>query len=137
MSRLAVRQAFRNELTTFVAAHAPVAVFHDSVNLAQRPTDPLWCTATFFTDYSERLCYTSDQKRIEYGSVDMIVMAKAGQGDSAAVQLAEDIGDHFRDWQSGTVQVTAVIGPSEFTNSDARHAWYGVAVRADYEHTFS
>ena len=66
MSRLAVRQAVEAELANILGAQVPPVPFIQTINTAQRPTDDLFVTVEYYSDYAEAVCYAG-KSRIEHG----------------------------------------------------------------------
>ena len=132
MSRLAVRLAVEAELNTFLSAQVPPVPYYKTINERQQPREDLWVSAEFFADYVERMCYAGE-KRVEFGSVDINVFLKAGQGYVPAVRLADAIGDHFNVLDlGGGVEIINVYGVDETTTGDA-NPLYGVTLSLDYQ----
>ena len=131
--RIAVRQAIETELQALLAAQAPAIPFYSTVNERQRPTDPLWTTAEYYSDYATAVCYAG-KTRIENGTADIIVYGRAGEGATPALRLAEVIADHFyRTRLPGEIVITDVVPPAEDTAGDAQ-PWYGVIVSLEVEY---
>ena len=132
MSRAVVRLRFRTELQNFLASLPTPVPFYETINENQLPTDDLWVTMDFESNFQDPTCY-SRKERQEHGTVGIAVFAKAGTGDLAAVQLADLIEDHFIDpaVDLTPVNVDAVQSASEFTNGDVPR-FYGVEVNIDY-----
>ena len=63
--------------------------FYDTINQEQAPTDNVWFTVEFFSEFhSGTFC---NPGYIENGFVSIIVVAKPGRGDLEAIQAMEQI----------------------------------------------
>lgn len=134
MSRKAVKDQVIAELNTFLAAQVPPIPFYDTINASNDPTDPIWVTAEFFTDFTDYMCISNRQKRIEYGTVDILVFGLAGNGYTAVSRLADSIEDHFLSGKlTNETSIIGTSGASEFTNGSADN-YYALALSLNYEH---
>ena len=134
MSRLAVRTAVEAELQNILGAQIPPVPYYNTINERQRPTDELWVTVEYYSDYNERACFAG-KARIEHGTVDISVMARAGNGYTPAIRLAEIIEDHFFGMDlGGGIVIEDTVAPSEGSQGDAQPL-YSAVVSLEYSHT--
>lgn len=135
MSRMAVRNALDAELTNFLGLQVPAVPFYDTVNQRQKPTDPLWVTNQYFVDLVTRDCY-GGKNRTEEGTFEVYIFAKAGTGNTAAIQLAEAIEDHFMVFDFGpNLSIQNTFGIDEATQGDARPV-YGIILTLEYLYSY-
>ena len=63
--------------------------FYDTLNVVQSPTDNVWWTVSFTSEYHEgNFC---EPNYIERGFVEVIVIAQPGRGDADAITAIEQI----------------------------------------------
>lgn len=70
-------------------ATATSVPFYDTVNVSVNPAHPVWFTAVFVADMHEGTFCRTDF--IEMGSVTLVVIARPGIGDTAAIAAVEVI----------------------------------------------
>ena len=134
MSRLAVRQAVEAELQNILGAQLPPVPFYNTVNERQRPTDELWVTCEYYSDYAEAVCFAG-KSRIEHGTVDVSVFSRPGGGYVPAIRLAEVIADHFYGMDLGNgIVIQDIVPPAEGSQGDAQPL-YEVIASLEYMHT--
>ena len=81
MSSRAVRNQFRTWCGTLSVP------FYDTVNLAQAPAEPIWCTARF--DPSTNTVSTYCRTQEEEGQIELVYSAQPGTGDDSVLAAAE------------------------------------------------
>ena len=135
MSRLVVREAFRNEMIAFAAGYAPPFAFYDTIDKTHKVNDPTWATVEFFTEYTDRLCY-GGQKQQEVGTVDVTVFTKAGAGDTEAVTIGDAIQDYFLTVNMADVEVNDTTAASEYTAGDVGGKYYGITISIEYNYFY-
>jgi len=81
MSSLYVRNWFRSHTANLGVP------YYETVNQDQNPTDPIWVTYEFNSEFSDLLSFCGDT--MEEGTVDIVVSAQPGTGDAAAIAAAE------------------------------------------------
>ena len=70
-------------------ATASTVPFHDTINIDITPTDILWFTITFVSEFNEgTFC---DRGFIEEGFITITVVSAAGEGDTTAIAAMEQI----------------------------------------------
>lgn len=131
MSSYAVRTAINAELGAFALVEG-IAHYPTINQVPSRPTDPLWITADFTADYTEKRCYQGT-KRAELGTIDVIVNGKAGLGSDAVLQLADKLETRLLAYYGTNVEITGSIPANDLNDGDAQH-YYSVEVSFYYTH---
>lgn len=134
MSRLAVRNKIRAELSAFAAANG--TVFHPSIDVYLDVTDENWITCRFSSDFVDKACY-SGEKINETGTVEVIVFEKAGQSDAFVVGMCDKLQDHFLTADTDPVDIESVTSASEMAAGDASGRYYGCSVDLSYFYNFT
>ena len=113
MSASHVRNTFRNVVT---GAAIPV---YDTINLHAEPTDPIWLTYEFESEYMQKDSYCDDWEEI--GVILVYVVGKAGRGDAAVIAAAET--ELKRIYNStdpaGLMEFTGILPIEETSGGDA------------------
>jgi len=133
VSAQAVRDAFRTELAAVAGTIG--APFYDTINTENQIDDSVWYTMQAFSDFIEAQCL-GRFKNVETGTIDIIVMATAGRGDSTALTVAGALLEHFKQWSSGAVEVVGVLPIGDVVSGDAESRYYGVIFSIEYSYRF-
>lgn len=134
MSKIAVRTAIEGELTTFLTANYPAVPFVSTINEGSRPSNDTWVTVEYDAGYEEKVCY-GGAKKIEYGSITIVVVSRAGVGYTPALTVAEALAQHFNSYYGGAVEVTGLTGPNDASGGDSDGS-YSCELDMDYQYVF-
>ena len=127
MSSQAVRVLFKDKLGTFSTPYI------DTINLpVGKPSKTLteWITAEFFADTRERSTFCGNVA--ESGTVEIEIYTTAGNGDTAGMQIAEDLTAFLSAWLPVGLTVQNIDAPQEIDDGDAEGFFYGLNVVAHY-----
>jgi len=130
MSRLAVRSIIRTELEKWANANANK--FYDTIDDYNKITDAEWFTVEFFSDYTEKLCYSAKNMK-ETGTIEVTVFVYAGQGDAAAVATCDDIQDYLFSLDMGDLTITDTTSAAEINLGDGSGRYYGCMISLNYD----
>jgi hypothetical protein len=133
MSHTVVRRETKAAIAAWGAAHAPPVEFVDTINRNTRPTTRLWCSAEYYPNYVDPLCY-SHAHREESGTIDVTIFSAAGSGDAAGTAAADDLAAHMLalDLTSQGIEIVRTLSAQEAAAGDAEGPHYGVTVSLDY-----
>jgi hypothetical protein len=132
MSRKYVRDTVRNWIA---ALPSPASPFYETINVDENPTDLLWYTVDFQSEFTSTSTYC-DQKE-EQGVIDFVFSGAPGVGDSAVISAAESVVDAFMKNKdpTGKLSLQNVLAPDEFSGGTA-NKYYQVIVGVEYLYLF-
>lgn len=127
MSSRAVRQMVRTWLGTMSVP------FHDTINLEQNPSDPVWLSVEFDAYGYDKDTYC--EKFTERGQITLVWMGQSGVGDDALLQTAEaDAAAFYANTDpTGKLVLTGRSASDSYIGSDT--PYFEVAIYFDYEFT--
>jgi len=124
----------RNTIRGWAASTFTVP-FYDTINMAERPTDPIWATVEFDTSADTKLTFCDDLE--SSGLADFVFSGAPGMGDDAVLAAAEaSIAELLKMTDpTGALVLLYAHQPAEFSNGLADYT-YRVFVAVEYRHYY-
>ena len=136
MSTLAVRDAFRAQLSTMLVPEG--FEYIESINRAESTkTLPLkWYTLDFMASDDNRAALGVPTLFRESGRVVVVIMTPQQQLDSEALAAAEIVRNAMCNWfdATGQLRVQSAQPPIDLDGGDFRGAFYGITVDLLYQY---
>jgi len=129
MSSLYVREKVR-EWAQLPSITVP---YYDTINVEEQPTDDVWFTAEFETEYSEKITFCG--QTAEEGLINFVFESSAGTGDEALITVAQDTVSTILEQNdpSSELSLEMAYAPEEYTGGSA-DSGYRVLISVEYYH---
>ena len=129
MSSKYVRDEFRDSWTTKVPSIPLYETLNDDPDHIDMPD--IWATIEFVAFNESQIALGNPSCRRETGTIIVVLMTRAGQGDSDALTAAETIRTAYRHWAVTDLNITQVDPPlSDSGFSDGM--WYTMSIDVSY-----
>jgi hypothetical protein len=136
MSARAVRQAFRDHLTTAITGGSVTAPYVDTINREVRNEDrpDEWVTLAFFPAEEEPVSIGPEGGRLyrETGTVFAHVLTLAGTGDDRAAEIADEIRDLYRAAKLAPGLTVETVSPGDTGDGDEDGNFFRASVEITY-----
>jgi len=129
MSSKYVRDEFRDSWSTKV----PSIPLHETLNDDPDHSDmeDLWATVEFVAFNEQPISLGSPSCRRETGTIIVVLMSRAGQGDEDLLTAAETVRTAYRHWSETDLNITQIDPPlSDRGFSDGM--WYTMSIDISY-----
>lgn len=107
--------------------------YYDTINVEEQPTEDIWFTAEFETEYSEKITFCG--QTAEEGLINFVFETNAGVGDEALITTAENTVATILEQNDPTSDLTLELAyaPEEYTGGSA-DSGYRVSISVEYYH---
>lgn len=107
--------------------------YYDTINVEESPTDNIWFTAEFETEYSEKITFCG--QTAEEGLINFVFETNAGVGDEVLITTAENTVATILEQNDPTSDLTLELAyaPEEYTGGSA-DSGYRVSISVEYYH---